>query len=438
MGQGEVRAKGEVVVPPDEQDHGVQAVFTPGATDPDTIGPSRGSATEGGAGPEWGQSSTWDQQPPPWYPWDQGSPPRPPTPPPPHTHHHLMILTALLVLAACAVGVGLGYAVSRSTTPPLTSTTTTTTPASPDVATVAARVDPGLVDVDTTLSYQTATGAGTGMVVTSSGEVVTNNHVIEGETSLHVTDVGNGRTYTATVVGYDISADIAVLQITGASHLRTVPFATTPARVGETVVAIGNAGGKGGTPSAVSGTVTGLDQSITADDELSGRVEHLTGMIETDAAIQAGDSGGPLVNTSGQLLGMDTAGSSHFAFSQETTEGFSIPVGTVESIATQTESGKTSSTVHIGATAFLGVDVSNSDTNGAVVVEVLTGTAAAAIGLSRGDTIVSLGGQTIRNPTTLSDVLQAEQPDATIPISWRNPMNQSYTTTVTLRNGPPS
>ncbi len=353
-----------------------------------------------------------------------------------------MILTALLVLAACAVGVGLGYAVSRSTAPTTaptpTTSTTTTTATSAEVAAIAAKVDPGLVDVDTTLAYETASGAGTGMVVTSSGEVFTNNHVVEGETSMHVTDVGNGKTYTATVVGYDVTADVAVLQITGASHLRTVSFASVPAKAGEAVVAIGNAGGKGGTPSAVSGTVTGLDETITASDELSGRVEHLTGMIETSAAIEAGDSGGPLVDAAGQVLGMDTAGSSRFVFSQETTEGFSIPIGTVDTVGTDIDLKQSSSTVHIGPTPFLGVDVANFDTTGAFVVEVLPGTAATAIGLTRGDTIVSLGGRPIENPTTLSDVLQAEKPGTTVQISWQNRLGQSATATVTLRSGPPA
>lgn len=350
-----------------------------------------------------------------------------------------MVLTALLVLAGCAAGVGLGYAVSRPTAPTIVpSTATTTTPISPEVAAIASKVDPGLVDVNTTLTYQTASGAGTGMVISSSGEIVTNNHVIESETSLHVTDVGNGKTYAASVIGYDMTADIAVLQISGTAHLHTVSFATTPAKDGEAVIAIGNAGGKGGTPSAVSGTVTGLDESVTADDALSGRVEHLAGMIETDAAIQAGDSGGPLVNSAGRVVGMDTAGSSRFAFSQETTEGFSIPIKTAETLATEIELGKSSSAVHVGPTAFLGVDVANFDTTGAVVVSVLPGTAATAAALGAGDTIVSLGGRTIRNPTTLSDVLSAEQPGATIPITWQNRLGQSYTTTVTLTSGPPA
>ncbi|MDA8076648.1 MAG: trypsin-like peptidase domain-containing protein [Actinomycetota bacterium] len=362
------------------------------------------------------------------------------------------MLAALMVLAAVGVGVGIGYAAFHSTpsarisspssrpssTPSSTPSAAPTTPISPSVAAVAAKVDPGLVDVETALGYQTASGAGTGMVVTASGEVFTNNHVIEGETSLHVTDIGNGKTYTATVVGYDVTADVAVLQITGASHLRTVSFARAPAKVGQAVVAIGNAGGKGGTPSAVSGTVTKLGQSITAADELSGRVEHLTGMIQTDAPIQAGDSGGPLVDAAGQVIGMDTAGSSHFAFAQETTQGFAIPIATVKSIGDQIDSGKPSSSVHVGPTAFLGVEVTNVGTTGAVVVEVLPGTTATRIGLAPGDTIVSFDGRTVRSPTTLSDVLEGESPGATVAMGWQNRLGQTSTATITLESGPPA
>jgi S1-C subfamily serine protease len=352
----------------------------------------------------------------------------------------VVIFGTLLLLAACGIGLGIGYAVFSST--PVTTSPTATTPktpstTSPKVAAITAKVDPGLVDVDTTLSYQTVSGAGTGMVVTSSGEVLTNNHVIEGETSLHVTDVGNGKTYTATVVGYDVTDDVAVLQMEGASHLDTVTFEGARAKVGEGVVAIGNAQGKGGTPTAVTGTVTGLDQSITAENALSATTEHLRGLIETDAPIQEGDSGGPLVDDAGKVLGMDTAGSSSFAFARGTTEGFAIPIGSVRAVATEIVRLQPSSTVHIGPTAFLGVEVVNVGTTGAVVAEVLPGTAAAAIGLSPGDTIMSLAGQAIRNPTTLSVSLQGEKPGATVSIGWEDRFGQSHTATATLTSGPP-
>ena len=176
---------------------------------------------------------------------------------------------------------------------------------------IAAQVDPGLVDIVTTLGYQRAQAAGTGMVLSPSGEVLTNNHVIEGATSIKAVDVGNGRTYRATVAGYDRSHDVAVLKLHGASGLQTVATGNS-AQVspGEKVVAIGNAGGKGGTPSVVSGRIVALGATVTATDAAAGTSERLTGVIGHNAPIQPGDSGGPLVNLAAKVIGMNTAASS--------------------------------------------------------------------------------------------------------------------------------
>jgi S1-C subfamily serine protease len=233
---------------------------------------------------------------------------------------------------------------------------------------IAAKVDPGLVDVVTTLGYQGGKAAGTGMVLTSTGEVLTNNHVIDGATSIKATDVGNGRTYTAKVVGYDKTHDVAVLQLQNASGLQTVTLSSAGPQTGQKVVALGNALGKGGTPSVVSGRITGLGQSITASDEGAGDAEQLTGMIGHDAPIQPGDSGGPLANAEGEVIGMDTAASASSASgspsqsgqAQTATQAFAIPIARASSIAGQIEAGRSSSTVHIGATAFLGVETSPS------------------------------------------------------------------------------
>src|SRR6185295_15553813 len=128
---------------------------------------------------------------------------------------------------------------------------------------IAAKVNPGVVDVVDTLGYQGGKAAGTGMVLTSSGEVLTNNHVIDGATSIKATDIGNGRTYTAKVVGYSKTKDVAVLKLVGASGLDTVTLSSKAAQVGDKVAALGNALGKGGAPSVVTGKVTGLGKTIT-------------------------------------------------------------------------------------------------------------------------------------------------------------------------------
>jgi S1-C subfamily serine protease len=240
--------------------------------------------------------------------------------------------------------------------------TTLTTPQ------IAAKVDPGLVDIVTTLGYQGGKAAGTGMVLTSTGEVLTNNHVINGATSIKATDVGNGRTYTAKVVGYDKTRDVAVLQLQNASGLQTVTLSSDGPQSGEKVIALGNALGKGGTPSVATGRITGLGQSITASDEGAADAERLTAMIGHNAPIQPGDSGGPLVNTEGEVIGMNTAASSssdsgspsQSGQAQTATQAFAIPIARASSIADQIEAGTPSSTVHIGATAFLGVETSPS------------------------------------------------------------------------------
>ena len=147
-----------------------------------------------------------------------------------------------------------------------------------------ASVAPGLVDINTRMGYQNGEGAGTGIVLSPSGEVLTNNHVINGATSINVTDIGNGQTYPATVVGYDRNHDVAVLQMQGASGLQTASIGDSNAvAVGDEIAAIGNAGGVGGTPSIAAGTVSALDQAITVSDDTTGSSEQLDGLIQVAA-----------------------------------------------------------------------------------------------------------------------------------------------------------
>ena len=334
-----------------------------------------------------------------------------------------------------------------------------------DASAIAAKVDPGLVDINTTLGYSQEQAAGTGIVLTSNGVILTNNHVINGATKISVTDVGNQKTYTAKVVGYDRSHDIAVLQLQNASGLQTAPTDTSNASVGENVVGVGNAGGTGGTPSAAGGTVTALNQSITASDEGDGTSEQLHGLIETNADIQPGDSGGALVNTSGQVIGVDTAASAGFSFQtngqSQGTQGFAIPINTALSVARQIEAGNSSSTVHIGETAFLGVEINpqggtgnsgsggfgsffggnsgntGSSVSGASVAGVVTNEPAQEAGIAQGDTITSLGGKTIGSANDLTDAMLTYHPGDKVSIGWTDGSGQNHTATVQLSSGPP-
>ena len=387
-------------------------------------------------------------------------------------------LTATAVIALAA-GAGAGIALSHGSSS--TGGATATSKTAMSTSQIASSVDPGLVDVTSTLGYENATAMGTGIVLTSNGEILTNNHVIEGATSISVTDIGNGKTYKATVVGYDESKDVAVLQLSGASGLKTASLGdSSTVKAGDSVVALGNAGGKGGTPSVAAGQVVALNQSITASDESSATSENLTGMIESNADIQAGDSGGPLVNQYGQVVGMDTAASSSYQLGNgdfgngtggygnyggygngyggngssnggssstgsgsestgSTTQGYSIPINTAIQIANQIEAGTASSTVHIGATAFLGIEVSStSDASGSGVeiAGAASGTPAANAGLTGGDVITSVAGTSVGSQTSVQQVLAGYHPGDKVSISWTDTSGASHTATVTLASGP--
>ncbi len=387
------------------------------------------------------------------YPGLPGYGSAPPPPPRRRNHRRGLIVTGVVALAAGVAAGGLISHLDRTAGGTATATSTTVLSTSQ----IAARVDPGLVDVVSADGYQQATSAGTGIVLTSDGEVLTNNHVIEGATSIKVTDIGNGSTYTATVVGYDASHDVAVLQLQGASGLTTASLGnSSTVGVGDTVVALGNAGGEGGTPSEAAGTVTALDQSITASDELSGVSEQLTGLIQTNADIQPGDSGGPLVNAHGQVVGMDTAASSAYQFQSQSSsaeQAYAIPIDEAVSIARQIEAGTTSADVHIGATAFLGIEITPANgagagfggyggfggqgsTSGVIIAGTVSGSPAANAGLTTGDEITAIGGQSVSTAEDVAHALVPYHPGDSISVTWLDQYGQSHTTTLTLTGGP--
>lgn len=352
-------------------------------------------------------------------------------------------LLAVAAASALAVAVaGSAWALSRGDSKASALTT----------AQIVAKTDPAVVDVVSSLGYQGATSSGTGIVLTSSGEVLTNNHVVHGATSIKVRDDDNGHVYRASVVGYDGSHDVAVLQLRGASGLATADLGdSSQVATGDRVLAIGNAEGRDGSPSVASGTVTGLNQQITASDESAGTSEQLQGLIQTNAPIQPGDSGGPLVNSSGQVIGMDTAASSAGSQLSAATmvKAFSIPINQALSVASQIESGHGSATVHIGPTAFLGVGVtasggqfgqlpgfSGGNGNAVQVTGVLPGSPAERAGLSAGDTITSVAGRSVSSPTAVHEALNQHHPGDKVSISWTDQAGSSHTATVTLAQGP--
>lgn len=311
-------------------------------------------------------------------------------------------------------------------------------------ASVAAQVEPGIVDITTRLGNQPGGAAGTGMVLTPTGEVLTNNHVIQGASSITVTAVDSHRSYPATVVGYDRTQDVAVLQVRGASNLRPVALADSDAvRVGDDVVAIGNAGGVGGTPTHTAGRVTALNQSITASDESGGNAQQLNGLMQVSAELQPGDSGGPLANSDAKVIGMNTAGAQSNRRARGA--GFAIPMNTAVAISKQIEAGQSSPTVHIGPTGFLGVQVASAtagpdsvgNTAGASVVGVQPGSPAEVAGLRAGDTIVSVDATPVDSSAALQVALSAHHPGDRVTLSWVDPAGRQRSGPAQLATGPP-
>lgn len=307
------------------------------------------------------------------------------------------------------------------------------------LARTGSRTGTGVVVIDTSLAYQGARAAGTGMVLTSSGLVLTNNHVIRDATAIRVVVPGTGRSYAARVVGYDVSDDVAVLQASGASDLKTIPLGSSASlSAGQSVKAVGNAGGTGSLTSA-AGAVTGVGRAITVSDDQGGS-ESLSGMIETNANLHPGDSGGPLLNASGQAVGMDTAASAGNGQAQAATgDGYAIPIDRAEAIASQIVSGDASNTVHVGGTAFVGVEVASDsyDGSGAVVTSVVPGSPAASAGLVPGDLITSFGGRAISSPTGLTSIVMSQKPGVPVSATYIDQTGATQTANLTLASGPP-
>ena len=295
----------------------------------------------------------------------------------------------------------------------------------------------GLVIIDTQLGYENGEAAGTGIILTSNGRVLTNNHVIDGATTVKVTVEPTGKSYTADVVGTNATKDIAVLQLEDASGLQAADLVTGTSSVGDDVTAVGNANANGtGTLSAATGTVSALDQTITTSSEGTATGETLNGLIEISADVVSGDSGGPVRNSAGDVVGVTTAASSGSA----NVTGYAIPITTAVSIAKQIVAGENTAEFTIGLLAFLGVSISDdpsgSSTSGAVVGQVLPDTAAAKTGLAAGDTITAVDGIDVTSGAALSKAIATHQPGDRVTIHYTDTTGASRTANVTLVKGP--
>ena len=294
----------------------------------------------------------------------------------------------------------------------------------------------GVVTIVSTLNYDSSyQSAGTGMVVTADGLVLTNNHVVQGATSIEVTDETTGRTYTAKVVGTDATNDVAVLQLEDASGLTPVDFdASGDVSTGDAVHSTGNAGGTGDLVTA-EGTVLATDQSISVASETGSGTESLSGLIELQSDVVSGDSGGPLRDADGEVVGIVTAASSGTA----PITGYAIPISHALSIAEQIVAGQGSSTIQIGLPAFLGAQISGTATGtgaGVAIAGTVQGSAAESAGLVAGDTVTALDGTPVADASALTAAVQAHDAGDQVQLSWTDAAGASHTATVTLGEGP--
>ena len=343
------------------------------------------------------------------------------------------IVAAALVLLGAAGGAGIAYVsrTSQSTTAGLA-----TSPAGHTLTTaqIAAAVDPAVVDINTNL------GEGTGMIATSNGEIITNNHVVEGASTINVV-IDNRGTYKATVVGTDAAADVAVLKLSGVKGLPTVRFGNSSTlKIGSSVVAIGNAGGQGFPSTVTAGAVTALGRTITASDQ-NGVSESLSGLIQMDALIEPGNSGGPLVSSSGQVIGMDTAAASADGARPI---GFALPIDRVLTIANDIEQGKAGQGIVIGVEALLGVEgqtvsiQGSGSATGAGLEYVEPGSPAYAAGIQGGDVIVAFNGHPTPTMTALATLIHNLRPGDRAKVTYENTFGGTQTVTVTLAAAPPA
>jgi S1-C subfamily serine protease len=419
----------------------------------------------------WASPPAWGS--PPQSGWNYGygglwtPPPEPPPARGPNPARRVLATIAIivLVLVSGSIGAVISAAVHDNTgSPPAASPfiggssnnpfgSDSATPDTGSTATdaVASKVSPALVNIYTTIETSTGRGqaAGTGMVITSSGEVLTNNHVIADASTVRVELVATGDTHTAKVLGYDVKDDVALLKIDNVSDLQTVSFAdAAKVAIGDSVVAIGNAGGRGGDPTVTSGSVTALGQKVTAGDSGTGVSETLVGMIEISAPIEPGDSGGPLVNSDGQVIGMNTAAATSDRFSgQASSTAFAIPINRAARIAEQIRNHEESANVHVGERGLLGVRVQEIDSqsacqvtvsSGALVAGAQSGSPADGAGLSACDVIVQVDGKNIASTSDLNEAMFRFHPDETVSVRWVDPGGDSHHADLTLIAGPPA
>lgn len=291
----------------------------------------------------------------------------------------------------------------------------------------------GVVQISTVVDFDAGEAAGTGIVIGASAAgggalVVTNHHVVEGATSIEVTDPVTGETAEAEVLGFDAVKDVAVLRV-DSTTLTVVSTDSSGVDVGDPVVAVGDAGGDGGTLTAAEGTVTALRQQIdiTEDD---GSVATLRRLIEVDSDIIPGDSGGALLEEDGDMVGMNVAASS----GSSQIDGYVIPMRRVLKVVDKVLAGD-DDPVTLGYSAFLGVGLSTSG-GAATVGNLVTDGPAADAGIDAGSTITTFDGTPVKSSAHLRRLIQQHLPGEQVTVSWTDAQGGGHDATLTLERAP--
>ena len=358
------------------------------------------------------------------------------------------------IICALLGGVAGGLVASNPNSQGVTILQTNSAPAAarlPNGVTIPSLVKqvlPSIVSID--VKNQGTEDQGTGMIISSDGQVITNNHVIalaRGGGTITITRSGSTKAESATLLGTDPSNDLALLKIDGASGLPPVTFGNSNrVEVGDAAVAIGNALGlAAGTPTVTQGIVSALGRTVTAGDGSAGGTETLTNMIQTDAAINPGNSGGPLLDSSGNVISVNTAvAGSTSNGSNAQNIGFAIPAAKVQKLLPDLEKGGVSGTTAKGG--YMGIQIATlspdlksqynlTPSRGAVVLAVLPGSPADLGGLRQGDVIIEMKGKRITTAEDVTQITQASQPgDVVRVLAVRGSSRKAFSVTLGSAN----
>jgi S1-C subfamily serine protease len=390
------------------------------------------------------------------------------------------LLVAVLGVALCGGGIALLRPFSPGSPSQLAATAARrdaqAIPRPLSDADIRARIEPSVVDVTATLTYDDATASGTGFVIDGrTGLILTNNHVIRDATSVNVAVPATGQAYPADIVGVDVAADIAVLQIRPVAGLPAAPLGdSATVTAGSPVMSFGNQAGAGGSPAVAPGVITGTGRTIQADDGAAGFSETLHGMLATTARIEPGDSGGPLAGSAGTVIGVDTAAGTGGA-----DIGYAIPINAAMAAERQITGRRQGRGISLGVEGFLGVIVGSGTARspvaqraqergtaagavapssasgcvptqedvrtlstiapapaGALVVGVLCGTGAATAGIVAGDVITVAGGHQVESADALTAIVGASRPGTVMSVTWVSTAGASRTSRIRLGPAP--